>query len=257
MTIKTAQDIRAIREARGITQESLAEMAGLSQRSVRRAENGEAVSMETLKCIAAALDVTLEMRPAGEGAEDAPKQEDKATGLDHLGTAKGAALVIGALTMAWVVIGSRDPLETAGNIVMGGFFIWVLVSLIFGSAPHERMIAAIEGPEAHEARLARERAMGPSIYESSPRALRIAMVALLSLGAMAIAGSAAYAVLTKLSFLDGVTWINADKSTVAAMLVLIETAGIVTLLLAFHAVTRPSPPPKGWGEKAETSTAGR
>lgn len=60
MTIRNGTDVKAIREARAITQENLATMAGVSIRSVRRAEAGEAVSGETLRCIAAALDESFE-----------------------------------------------------------------------------------------------------------------------------------------------------------------------------------------------------
>lgn len=60
MTIRNGTDVKAIREARAITQDNLATMAGVSIRSVRRAEGGESVSGETLRCLAAALDEHFE-----------------------------------------------------------------------------------------------------------------------------------------------------------------------------------------------------
>lgn len=60
MAIVTGTDVAREREARGLTQELLATMAGVSVRSIRRAEGGQGVSAETLRCLAAALDVPFE-----------------------------------------------------------------------------------------------------------------------------------------------------------------------------------------------------
>ena len=60
MRIATGRDVGEARQARGLTQDSLARMAGVSVRSIRRAENGDTVSAETLRCLAAALDVPFD-----------------------------------------------------------------------------------------------------------------------------------------------------------------------------------------------------
>jgi transcriptional regulator with XRE-family HTH domain len=59
------QNVRKLREARGATQEGLAEMTGgrkhgISVRTIARVENGEPVSLETLKDLAATFDVDVE-----------------------------------------------------------------------------------------------------------------------------------------------------------------------------------------------------
>lgn len=51
-------DVRTLREAKALSQDMLATMAGVSVRSIRRMEAGERVSAETIRCVAAALDVT-------------------------------------------------------------------------------------------------------------------------------------------------------------------------------------------------------
>ena len=51
------QRVRELREERLWTQEQLSEVSGVSLRSIQRVEKGEAVSMETLKNLAATLDV--------------------------------------------------------------------------------------------------------------------------------------------------------------------------------------------------------
>lgn len=62
MAIKTPNELKAAREAKGLTQDMLAKMAGVSSRSVHRAET-EGVSAETLRCIAAALNEAVEISP--------------------------------------------------------------------------------------------------------------------------------------------------------------------------------------------------
>lgn len=74
MTIRTGLDVKAIREAKGLTQEMLATMAGVSARSLSRAENGEHVSAETLRCLAAALDVPHEVVAANASTPTLPRR---------------------------------------------------------------------------------------------------------------------------------------------------------------------------------------
>lgn len=58
--------VRILREARGWTQQHLAEAAGLSLRTVQRVEAGEAApSKETLLALSGALNANLEFRGAG------------------------------------------------------------------------------------------------------------------------------------------------------------------------------------------------
>lgn len=49
--------IRKLRLDRGWSQEQLAQMAGISTRTLQRAERGKQASLETLKCLAAVLGV--------------------------------------------------------------------------------------------------------------------------------------------------------------------------------------------------------
>jgi transcriptional regulator with XRE-family HTH domain len=59
--------VRKLRLQRGWTQEQLAEMAGLSVRSIQRVERGRNCSLETLKCLAAVFEVDLSaLQPGGE-----------------------------------------------------------------------------------------------------------------------------------------------------------------------------------------------
>lgn len=80
--MKTAFDparIRALREQRAWSQEQLAEVAGISVRTIQRAETSGNASAETRMALAAALDVPLQafapVVPAQEQATVAPTAE--------------------------------------------------------------------------------------------------------------------------------------------------------------------------------------
>ena len=52
--------LKQIRLSRRLSQEQLAEMAGLNVRTIQRIESGSNASVESLKCLAAALDVDIQ-----------------------------------------------------------------------------------------------------------------------------------------------------------------------------------------------------
>ena len=60
--------IRKLRLQRGWTQEQLAELAGVSVRSIQRAERGRQASLETLKSLAAVFEVELSVLQPGDNA---------------------------------------------------------------------------------------------------------------------------------------------------------------------------------------------
>ncbi|MEM8648080.1 MAG: helix-turn-helix domain-containing protein [Pseudomonadota bacterium] len=61
--------IKSRRQELGLTQEELAGMAGISCRTLQRLESGGSASAETLKCIAAALDVEFASLHAAQRGE--------------------------------------------------------------------------------------------------------------------------------------------------------------------------------------------
>lgn len=52
--------LKQLRISRHLSQEQLAQMSGLSVRTIQRIESGANASLESQKCLAAALDVTIE-----------------------------------------------------------------------------------------------------------------------------------------------------------------------------------------------------
>jgi transcriptional regulator with XRE-family HTH domain len=51
--------LKQIRISRSLSQEQLAQMSGLNVRTIQRIESGHAASLESLKCLAAALDIEV------------------------------------------------------------------------------------------------------------------------------------------------------------------------------------------------------
>ncbi|MFN3954541.1 MAG: 2TM domain-containing protein [Pararhodobacter sp.] len=76
--------IRKIRLEKGLSQAQLAEMSGVSIRTIQRLERGAAASAETLKCIAAVLEVEFTLlrkdhaMPAENQATTLPAEEREA-----------------------------------------------------------------------------------------------------------------------------------------------------------------------------------
>ena len=52
--------LKQLRIGRHLSQEQLAQMSGLNVRTIQRVESGQTASLETLKCLAAALEVDIE-----------------------------------------------------------------------------------------------------------------------------------------------------------------------------------------------------
>ncbi|CUW37865.1 conserved protein of unknown function [Magnetospirillum sp. XM-1] len=61
----TAETIRELRLQRAWSQEQLAEIAGISARTVQRLEQGQAAALETLKALAAAFDMPIDRLRGG------------------------------------------------------------------------------------------------------------------------------------------------------------------------------------------------
>ncbi|WP_100640673.1 helix-turn-helix domain-containing protein [Alteromonas facilis] len=53
--------LKPLRISRHLSQEQLAQMSGLNVRTIQRIESGQKASVESLKCIAAALDVDIDV----------------------------------------------------------------------------------------------------------------------------------------------------------------------------------------------------
>jgi len=57
-------ELQAARRRKLMSQEHLASVSGVSVRTIRRAENGEAISGESMRCLCATLELPAEVAPA-------------------------------------------------------------------------------------------------------------------------------------------------------------------------------------------------
>ena len=76
MTTRYGERMRELRKKRAWPQEQLAEVAGISVRTIQRIENGDPASFETLKAVANALDLAVE-----ELLTPAPESSSKPSGV--------------------------------------------------------------------------------------------------------------------------------------------------------------------------------
>ena len=76
--------LKSLRQEQGWSQEQLADIAGLSVRTIQRAEAGEGCALETAKALAAAFDVTADLflSPRKENGDDETPETE--TTADHL-----------------------------------------------------------------------------------------------------------------------------------------------------------------------------
>lgn len=78
--------VRKLRLQRGWTQEHLAELSGLSVRSIQRIERGQACSLETLNSLAAVFEVERSVLNPGETSmsNDASLTTDEAKAIEYV-----------------------------------------------------------------------------------------------------------------------------------------------------------------------------
>lgn len=99
--------VRKRREQRAWSQEQLAEVAGLSARTVQRIENGGGASPETRMALAAALDVT----PAelcdrhDDAAAPVPRPAERRDGALRRGLRRYQVLIVGAAIVLLLLFG--------------------------------------------------------------------------------------------------------------------------------------------------------
>ena len=118
--------IQKLRLQRGWSQEQLADLGGLSVRTIQRLERGQPASVESLKALGAAFEIDFSdlKEPEMNAATNQPTMNqsiraDEALALAHVRKVKGFyihlaqyAFVIAALTIA--------------NLVVSPHYLWVL-----------------------------------------------------------------------------------------------------------------------------------
>jgi transcriptional regulator with XRE-family HTH domain len=102
-----ASKVRAERERRAWSQEQLAEVAGLSLRTVQRVETSGSASFETAKAMAAVLELEVAaLRAPAEASQQAtPEHRREVWGLRYLGVAASLLIALGVFFMRDAVAG--------------------------------------------------------------------------------------------------------------------------------------------------------
>lgn len=129
--------IQKLRLQRGWSQEQLAEVSGLSVRTIQRLERGQPGSLETLKSLASVFEI--DFSSLKEPAMDAPRSDirpDEALALAHVRKVKKFYV---HLTQYLIVI----PVLAAINLISSPgywWFVWPAMGWGLGVAAHGVMI---------------------------------------------------------------------------------------------------------------------
>ncbi|PKG42805.1 helix-turn-helix domain-containing protein [Psychroflexus sp. MES1-P1E] len=118
------RDIKKMRLERHWSQEQLAEMSGLSKRTIQRIENGENAGLESLKSLAAVFETNIEDSNKKEEVDQIRKEEE------YVQNVKGfykllIFAIVNLIIFLWIAINDSDS--------EGWFlFLYMLIFWIFG-----------------------------------------------------------------------------------------------------------------------------
>ena len=118
------RDIKKMRLERHWSQEQLAEMSGLSIRTIQRIENGENAGLESLKSLAAVFDTNIADSDKKEEEEQIRKEEEYVQNVKGFYKLLFFA-IINLIIFLWIAINDSDS--------EGWFlFLYMLIFWIFG-----------------------------------------------------------------------------------------------------------------------------
>lgn len=142
--------IRKLRLEKGWSQETLAEVSGLSVRTIQRIERGGQASLETMNALAAVLETDLKtLSGETDMSTRAPVTDEEAEALEYVRDIKGFYMhfgtycfVIALLFFIWLIGDASHPwfFWPAFGWGIGVFAHWVAIteSVPFFSADWER-----------------------------------------------------------------------------------------------------------------------
>jgi transcriptional regulator with XRE-family HTH domain len=125
--------IQKLRLQRGWSQEQLAEVSGLSVRTVQRLERGQPGSLESLKALAAVFEIDLNRLQ--ETAMDAPQSDvrpDEALALAHVRKVKAFYLHLMQYVVVISVLAAVNLLSYPDYL----WFVWPALGWGLGVASH-------------------------------------------------------------------------------------------------------------------------
>jgi transcriptional regulator with XRE-family HTH domain len=112
------RDIKEMRLERHWSQDQLAEMSGLSIRTIQRIENGENAGLESLKSLAAVFEINIADSDKNEEIEQIRKEEEYAQNVK--GLYKLIAIAILSLVVPFII--------AINDSAHWNVFLWILLS---------------------------------------------------------------------------------------------------------------------------------
>ena len=116
------RDIKKMRLERHWSQEQLAEMSGLSIRTIQRIENGENAGLESLKSLAAVFDTNIADSDKKEEAEQIRKEEEYVQNVKGFYKLLFLA-IINLIIFLWIAINDSDS---------EGWFLFLYMIIFWG-----------------------------------------------------------------------------------------------------------------------------
>jgi len=134
--------VRKLRLQRGWTQEHLAELAGLSTRSIQRIERGRKGSLETLNALAAVFEVDLSVLQNGERAMNSESEvtADEKDAMEYVRGIKGFYTHVLIYVVFAIVFPSTYGIAYGWPVVkwmLWGLLGWGIGVTIHGLNAHE------------------------------------------------------------------------------------------------------------------------
>ena len=126
--------IQKLRLQRGWSQEQLAEVSGLSVRTIQRLERGQLGSLESLKSLAAVFEIDLEhlKEPAMDAPRSASLRPEEALALAHVRKVKGFYVHLIQYVVVMAVLVTINLVATPRY----WWFVWAAVGWGMGLVAH-------------------------------------------------------------------------------------------------------------------------
>lgn len=124
------RDIKKMRLERHWSQEQLAEMSGLSIRTIQRIENGENAGLESLKALAAVFETDIKDSDKKEEEEQIRKEEEYVQNVKGFYKILGVAIFSILMFLMIAILDSDDDSE-AWYLLLYMVVFWVFILLVY------------------------------------------------------------------------------------------------------------------------------
>ena len=141
-------DVRRLRLQRGWSQEQLAEMTGLSVRTIQRVEQGGTPSLETAKALAAMFEVDVQVLLVGPVASEDDAQGGQDRALQSVGPPANAyywadLYRLIAHVAAYVLIAVLLSMASVSRLLQGEWIAYTLLGWGLGVVSHGCYVAVV------------------------------------------------------------------------------------------------------------------